>query len=238
MVILILISVFETLLFPRNIFSENEFNPALENRTHWQIIMGTSTKFQLSELRTYYLYSSIGSYRLSAQSFGNELYRENMLKLSNCFSVNKSWSVGIGMELLNNWVDDNFNRFTYSLSLSSAFRARKIRVSGFINNFNIPRLSDIDKLPISYSLRFDYQANNRFDVAFALRGLDRDIPFYNFCVIFSPYKIIDMGSGVNTDPLALEYTMGITIGDFTVVYFGSNHQHLGLSHEFNLKFCP
>ncbi|MGB3340120.1 MAG: hypothetical protein WBB37_01395 [bacterium] len=238
MLILIMIGVFETTLFPQNIFLEKEFNPTLENRERFQIVIGTGSKFQLPELRTYYLYSSLRSYRLSAHSFGNELYRENMLKLGSCFRIRKLWSVGFSVGLLNNWVMDNFNRFTYSLCLSSSFQTKNVKASGWVNNLNLPRLSRVDHLPLSYSIRFDYQTNNRFDFAFALRGMNKDLPFFNFGVIFSPYKIIQIGTAVNTEPLYLEYMIKLNVGDFILVYSGSNHQYLGLSHAFNLNFYP
>lgn len=238
MAILILIGVFETTLFPQYIFVENEFNPTLTQDASLQIAIGTNTKFQLSELRTYYLYTSLRSYCLNAQSFGNDLYRENMLKLSNRFNIRKFWSIGFSIGLLNNWVKNNFNRFTYTLCLSGAFQKNSIRASGWVNNFNAPRLSRLDKLPLSYSLRLDYQVNNRANFAFALRGLNRDIPFCNLAFTFSPYKMIAIGSGVNTDPLYLEYTMKLNIGNFILAYSGSNHQYLGLSHAFSLNFYP
>jgi hypothetical protein len=233
-----MLGVFETTLFPQNIFFEREFNPTLENRERFQVVIGTGSKFQLPELRTYYLYSSLRSYRLSACSFGNELYRENVLRLGSCFSFQKLWSVGFGVGLLNNWVRDYSNRFTYSLCLSSAFQKRNMKLSAWVNNLNFPRLSRVDQLPLSYSIRFDYQTKNRFEFAFAVRGMNKELPFFNFGITFAPYKIIDIGTGVNTDPIYLEYMVKLNLGDFILVYSGSNHQYLGLSHAFNLKFYP
>jgi len=238
MLALIMIGVFETILFPQNLFCENEFNPALENRERFYIIIGTGSKFQLPELRTYYLYSSLKTYRLSAHSFGNDLYRENMLKIGSCFHMRKFWSIGFSIGMLNNWVKDNFNRYTYSLCLSSSFHMKNIKVSGWVNDINLPRLSNVDHLPLSYSMRFDHQTNENFNFAFALRGMDKELPFFNFGIMFSPYNIIHLGTGINTDPLYLEYMLKLNLGDFILAYSGCNHQYLGLSHSFNLHFYP
>lgn len=238
MITLFLIGVFETTLFPQSLFFENQFNPTLESRENLQLVAGTGTKFGLSELRTYHIYATFKTYRLKVHSFGNDLYRENMLRLGRCFGIRELWFVGFNVSVLNNWVRDNFNRYTYSLSLSSAFQKRTVKVSGWICNLNLPRLSSTDYLPISYSVRFDYLPTDKLDFVFALRGMKKDIPFFNFGILFSPHEMINIGTGANTDPLYLEYILRINVGDFNVSYSGSNHQYLGLSHAFNLEFSP
>lgn len=238
MVIILIISAFETTLFPQSLFLEDHFNPALEAREGFQLDLGTGSRFGLSELRTYYVYSTIKSYRLSAHSFGCDLYRENMLRLGSCFGIRKAWTVGFSVGLLNNWVRDNFNRFAYSLCLGSIFQTGDVKVSGWVDNINMPRLSSVDYLPPSYSMRFDYITKSRLDFAFAVRGMEKNLPFFNFGVSLSPYEIILIGVGVNTDPLYLEYILKLNLGDFALCYAGSNHQYLGLSHAFSIGFCP
>lgn len=237
MVIILLISAFETTLFPQNLFFEEYLNPALETREGFQLVMGTGSRFGLPELRTYYVYSTIRSYRLSAQSFGCDLYRENMLKLGGCFALRKTWTVGFSVGLFNNWVQDNFNRFAYSLCIGSIFQTQPMKISGWVNNLNIPRFSNVDYLPLTYSVRFDYQTEHKVDVAFAVRSMEKDLPFFNFGAAFSPYKMIRVGAGVNTDPVYLEYVMELNVGDFIFCYSGSNQQYLGLSHTFDIRFC-
>jgi hypothetical protein len=230
--------VFETALFPKSIFVEDQYNPALDNCRRFHIVAGAESKFQLPELRAYYLCSSLKSYHLSINSMGSELYRENMLKFSRCFWIQQIWTVGFSIALLNNWVKDNFNRYTYALCLNGSMRVERFKISGWVNNLNSPRLSHVDLIPVSYSIRFDYEPKQTVNIALAVRGMKKDMPFFNIGILFSPYDIVEMGTAVNTDPVYLEYILRLHIGDFTLVYAGSNHQYLGLSHAFSMQFWP
>ena len=85
-------------------------------------------------------------------------------------------------------------------------------------------------------MRCDYFAMSNLSFNFAIRGIETDLPFFNFGLFYSPHEIIELGAGVNTEPILLEYGLKIYIGDFVINYFGSNHLQLGLSHLLSLGF--
>lgn len=236
--IISLFAIFESLLFPHNIFSENQFNPASLHQQNFELIIGTGSNFGLSELRTYTIHSAIKLYRINATSFGNDIYRENMFNAGLSFPVVEKLAAGFSIAMYNYWVKDMCNRFTYSLKIGALYKNSPLEIGGWINNINIPKFSDIDYLPPTYSLRINYLPGNNLSFAFAIRGIETDLPFYNFGLSYSPYKMITLGAGVNTDPMYLEYVLKLNLGNFILDYTGKNHRYLGLSHYFSVGFNP
>lgn len=238
MLVIALFAVFESLLFPRSIFYESQFNPASLYPEKFELIIGTGTHFGLSDLRTYTIHSEIKLYRISATSFGNDIYRENTVNAGLSFPVVEKLAAGFSIAMYNYWVKDIYNRFTYSLKVGGMYRNNLLEIGGWVNNINIPKFSDIDYLPPTYSLKLKYLTKTNFSFAFAIRGRETDLPFYNVSLSYSPYKIITFGAGVNTEPMYFEYMLRLDLGNFILDYTGSNHRYLGLSHYFSVGFNP
>jgi len=236
MLILALFTVFESFLFPPTIFDENRFNPATLYEKDFEVTISTEVKFGLSDLRAHTIYSHINSYRLSATSFGNDLYRENVVHLGFGFPIIEKLAVGLSVAMLNYWIRDTENHFGYSLKIGSVFHSTPVKASAWINNINVPKFSEVDYLPPNYSLRINYAALRNLSFHFALRGIETKLPFFNFGLFYSPYRIIKIGIGVNTDPTLLEYGLETYVGEFILNYSGSSHQKLGLSHSLSLGF--
>jgi len=238
MVIIILFALFESQIFPYSIFLENQYNPASHFQKGVFINFGTGTRFCLSELRTYSIYTKIKSYSIHATSFGNDIYRENIISAGMSIQVVDKVIAGFGIAMLNYWIGNYCNRFGYSVKIGGLYHNKSTEIGGWINNINIPRFSDVDYLPPSYSLRFKYVTSNNVSLIFALRGLESDLPFFNIGVSCMPSKIITLGTGVNTDPLYLEYIIQLNLNTFILRYAGNNQRHLGLSHFLGLCFNP
>lgn len=238
MLAITLFAVFESLLFPRSVFLESQFNPASLYQKRFELIIGTGSNFGLSELRTYTIHSKIKSYNISAANFGNDIYRENMINAGLSFPVVEKLAVGFSVAMLNYWVKDNYNRFSYSLKIGWVYQNNLIEISGWINNINIPKFSSVDYLPPNYSLKLSYSTKNNLSLIFTIRGIETELPFFNFGLSYSPYKIITFGAGINTDPMYLEYMLKLSLGSLVLNYVGSTHQYLGLSHFLSVGFSP
>ncbi len=238
MIIIILFALFESQTFPYSIFLDNQHNPASHFQKGFIITVSTGTRFGLSELRTYTVYTRIKSYSIHAMSFGNDIYRENIMSADMSIQVVDKVIAGFGVALLNYWIEDYCNRFGYSVKVGGLYQNKSTEIGGWVNNINTPRFSDIDYLPPSYSLRFKYMTPNNVSLLFAIRGAGSDLPFFNIGIAYMPSRIITLGTGVNTDPLYLEYIIELNLNTFILRYTGSNQRHLGLSHFLGLCFNP
>lgn len=236
MSILFLFAVFESSLFPHSILLENQFNPATLYQKQFEIIAGTEVKFGLPELRTYTIYSQIKSYSIAVTSFGSDLYKENVIGFGFGFPVVKKLAVGLNISLLNYWIKEHYSHLGYSIRVGGFFQNSPFEIGAWVNNINIPRFSEIDYVPLSYSVRCSYFAVHNLSFNFAIRGVETDLPFFNFGAFYSPYKIIELAAGINTEPLLLEYGLKINLGEFTMGYAGSHHRQLGLSHQLSIAF--
>lgn len=234
--IFILFAVFESFLFPRTHFLENQFNPATLYQNSFTIRVGTEVRFGLSELRTHTIDAHIRSYGLSAATFGNDLYRENVMSLGFGFPIVETFAVGFSVAVLNYWVKHTENHFSYSLKIGGVFHRTPVEASAWISNVNVPKFSEIDYLPPNYSLRVAYSALYNLSFYFALRGIETELPFFNVGFFYAPYRMITIGMGVHTDPLLFEYGLEIYVGEFLLNYSGSNHPKLGLSHYVGAGF--
>jgi len=238
MVIIILFALFESQIFPYSIFLENQYNPASHFQKGLIINVETGTRFGLSELRTYTIHTKINSYSIHATSFGNDIYRENIISAEMSMPVIDKVIVGFGIAMLNYCIEDYCNRFSYAVKIGGLYQNKSTEIGGWLNNINIPRFSDIDYLPPSYSLRFKYVTSNNVSLIFAIRGIESNLPFFNVGISYAPSKIITLGTGVNTDPLYLEYIVQLNLNTFILRYAGNNQHRLGLSHFLGLCFNP
>lgn len=236
MKILLLLGFFDSFLFPRGALYERQFNPAYLHDKRIEILLTTETRFELSALRTYEIYSQVDRYALRAASFGNADYRENFLEFGFGFPVGQSVSFGFAIAGLNSWIRDITNDFTYAMKAGGRFEAGQFSVSAWVNNINIPRISSVDNVPVSYSVRFGYEATRILDFDLKIRGVGAELPFYNFGLTLSPHKSLLLGLSVNTKPILLEYGVQLSLGRMFVNYSGSRHQQLGLTHNIGLGF--
>jgi hypothetical protein len=234
--ILLLISFFDSFLFPRDVLHERQFNPAYLHERKLEVLLTSEVRFQLSELRTFELYSQINRYSLKVASFGNDIYRENIFEFGFGFPVGQSLSLGLNAAGLNVWIKDVSNDFTYTLKAGGQFENDPFLVSVLINNINVPRISSFDYVPISYSLRLEYAATRILRFDFAMRGVEAELPFYNFGLVLSPHNSLLLSLKVNTKPLLLEYGVQLLLGKMLFNYAGNRHQQLGLTHNIGLGF--
>lgn len=230
--------MFESTFFPRSIFIEDKFNPASMCLGGIEVDVGIESKYGLSDLRTYTLHSGIKSYSINIISFGNDIYRENTVSAGASFSLTEEVTTGFSIAILNYWVKENCNHYAYSCRIGGLYQKNPFKISGWINNINFPKFSNIDCIPPSYSLQLHYLPKNHLSLVFALRGIEKDIPFFNFGLSYSPHRMIMIGLGVNSDPMYLEYLLRLSVGKFTIDYTGSNHPYLGLSHFVIVGFNP
>jgi hypothetical protein len=234
--ILLLLGFFDTFLFPGNILQEKEFNPAQLHREKVEVMLTSELRYELPDLRAFGVHSQIKRYSIKAVSFGGDLYRENFLELGAGFPVAPGFAVGFNVAGMNCWIKDSKNEFTYSIKIGGLFDTGPFSISGWVNNINVPRISAIDYTPASYSLCFDYRAQANLHFNLSVRGVAKEIPFYNFKVVFIPHKIMLLGLGINTRPILLEYGMKISLGRMFLCYSGNRHQQLGLTHNFGFGF--
>ena len=236
MKLLLLISFFDSFLFPRSILHEGQFNPAHLQEKRFEVVLTSEMRFELAELRTFGLYSQIDRYSLKATSFGCESYRENFFAFGFGFPVGRNFALGINVAGLNVWIKDMCNEFTYGLKIGGQFENEFFLVSSWINNINVPRLSTTDYVPLSYSVRFLHKVSSNLDFRLAVRGVEAELPFYNFGVIFSPREMLLLSMSVNSRPLLLEYGLQLSLGKMFLRYSGNRHQQLGLTHNIGMGF--
>lgn len=226
------------MLFPRSIFFENHFNPASLDQQSFKLVIDAGSHFGLPEVRTYTLHSEIKSYQINITSFGCDIYRENIANAGFSFCISEKIAAGFGIAMLNYWVKDYCNCFSYSLKIGGIYRHNPLEINAWAHNVNLPRFSNIDYIPLNYSVKISYRTKDYLSLLFAIRGLESDLPFFNLGLSFSPYKIITFGAGINTDPVYLEYMLQLSLGNVALNYAGSNHRFLGLSHCLGVSFVP
>jgi len=215
---------------------EQQFNPAQLHKRRLEILLTSEMRFELSELQTFVIYSQVDRYSIQFASFGSDLYRENFFEFGFGFPVGKGFALGINVAGLNCWIKDISNDFTYSLKIGGQYEHAPFLVGAWVNNVNVPRVSSIDHVPLSYSLLVDYQALPTLLFDFAIRGADTELPFYKFGLTFLPHKMLALVLGVNTKPLLLEYGLKLSLGKMFLSYSGNRHQQLGLTHNLGLAF--
>lgn len=238
MKILLLIGFFDSFLFPRNILFENQFNPAYLHQDRFEIMLVSERRFELPELQTFGLYSQINRYSLKAVSFGSDVYRENLLEVGFGFPITKGFAFGINIAGLNTWIKDFSNEFVYTVKAGGQFEADPFLIGVWVNNLNVPRASSDDYAPVSYGVRFEYRAQRNLNFDFKIRGVETQLPFYNFGLVFSPHEMALLRVSVNTKPIMLEYGLKMTLGSMFLSYSGSRHQQLGLTHNLGLGYSP
>jgi hypothetical protein len=217
---------------------ENQFNPAYLHQEKFEIILVSEKRFELSELQTFGIYSQINRYSLKAVSFGSDVYRENFLEVGVGFPVARKFAFGINFAGLNTWIKDFSNDFTYTIKAGGQFEGDPFLIGVWVNNLNVPRVSSADYAPISYSVRFEYKAQRNLNFDFTIRGVEVELPFYSFGLMFTPHEMTCFGISINTKPILLQYGLKIILGPLFLSYSGSRHQQLGLTHNLGLGYSP
>ncbi len=231
-----LFALFESGLFPENFFSEDRFNPALVRNKPMTVGCMVGARFNMVELREYKLYFENNCYSIALFSMGSELYRENELSGSLSIKIYELFSAGFSVHALNCRINSVSNRYNYCLRAGGAVWLGSLSLSGWINNINQGRFSVVDRLPTTYSLRADYAPENNIIFGLALRSIGGHLPFYNTGIKARMFKSIEIGLGLNTDPVLLEYTGCFSVGRLKVIYQGNSHADLGSSHLFGAVF--
>lgn len=236
MIVFILLNTFENFLFPNYPSLVSRFNPAYLAERQKMILFGGGEQFGLSALRTWMLDIQVNQFGFNLKSFGNELYRENLLEFGNAILVFKQLSIGLGTTLLNSWIKDNSNRFTYSLKIGGLYKTPVAEIGLLAGNINQPRFSYIDYIPFIYYVNSKYNVNRNFALYFNIAGKEDDPPYFNFGFALSPMKELKVSLGMNTENFLFEYGMGLLLGNLSLNYSGSSHRQLGLSHALFVNF--
>ena len=192
--------------------------------------------FELAELRVFDLYSQIDRYSLKFTSFGCESYRENFVSFGFGFPVGNNFALGVNLTGLNVWIDGFSNEFTYGLKTGGQFENELFLIGAWVNNINVPRFSALDYLPWNYSVHFLHKVSASLDFRLAVRGLERELPFYNFGLMFSPRGVLRLSLSVNSRPILLEYGLQLNLGKMFLRYSGNRHPQLGLTHNIGMGF--
>lgn len=236
MYIIFLIAAFESMLFPRSIVVEEYYNPAMPSPGHFLASFGTRSHFGIPGLRTYTGRVSLNSFHIGMQSFGDEIYRENRMTAGGRFSAAYGMSFGSELVLYHQSVLDNENHSCYSVNIGTQFQHAAFEAGVWMHNLTVPRLSPIDYIPPCYSLNVMYRPQQYLSVRCAVQSVELSMPFFSFGATYTPYRIMMIGVGVNSDPLYIDYSASFNIGVISIQYSGTNHQYLGLSHFFQLTF--
>ncbi len=232
MIIFYLISIFENFLFPDLVLNTSKFNPADCIEQKFFISLGGYEKFGINELQTWNADLQIRPFKLRIKTFGNELYRENAFEFSAGFMLYKTLVSGIGIGLLNNWIKEFTNRFTYTVKLGSVFYLSNFKFDFCLNNINFPKFSDIDYLPVTYFLGSTYFLNKGFKPYFYIMGKEKEKPFFKPGLLISPVRNFEFFTGLSTENFLFEFGLRIHFGRIILDYAGTSHRQLGFTHSF------
>ncbi|MGB9720672.1 MAG: hypothetical protein ACPL28_04220 [bacterium] len=236
MIVLFFFNIFENFLFPDFALNTTQFNPANLIEQRFSVSIGGEERFGMQELRIWTAHMQVNSLRLRFKSFGNDLYKENYFELAGGFLLYRTLGAGMGIGLLNNWIKDYTNRFTYAIRLGGVFEISNLKFDLCVNNINYPRFSEIDYLPLTYVLGIQYKINNYLAPYFYTMSRETARPFFNFGLRTMPAKEIECYAGLNTEDFVFEYGLKIFLRRLALEYAGSNHRQLGLSHAFFINF--
>ncbi len=236
MYIFLLVAAFESMLFPRSIILEEYYNPAVPSPGRFAFQLGTRSHFGIPGLRTYSGHVSVNRFHIGMQSFGDDLYRENMLTAGGCYSMGYGVSLGGELALFQQSVHEGEDLSAYSTNLGAHFQSSIFVAGAWVRNLTVPRLSPVDYIPPCYSMNVMYRPERFLTVRCAVSSIELSMPFFSFGATYAPYHAVMFGIGVNSDPLYIDYCATFIIGSISVQYSGTNHQYLGLSHLFLITF--
>jgi len=233
---ILLCAAFETSLFPASDFFETRFNPAYHARTRTELSITADERFSLSDLSTYTARAQLLNLALEATRFGNNLYRENSLKFGYGFAIRRNLHAGVDVSALNCWIKDISSRYSYAVRCGVCLASSTGELGLWLNNLNIPRFNETDRVPLTYGARAVYAVNPVLSYRLSARSVETQVPFFNIGIGIVPAPLLALDLGVNSDPLWLEYGCTVRLGALAVNYSGYNHQQLGLTHALTLLF--
>ncbi len=236
MIILFFFALFDSFLFPNSYLTIKDFNPAFVFAKDYKLGIGGEERYGLSELKTASFTAQLGNYRVGLKTFGNELYRENLLELDGAIPINKDAGFGLGLGILNCWIRDNSNRLAYSLKLGGVYKSQLAKAWAVLANLNQPRFSEIDYLPILYYLGLNYKVNEPLFFYLNVGGIEDRLPFFNFGIVIIPLKETQICGGINTENFTIEYGLEFSPGRLSFTYAGNSHQQLGSTHSLGITF--
>ncbi len=229
-------AAFETSLFPVSDFFESCFNPAYHARPRTEFSITADERFSLSDLSTYTARTQIRNLALEVKRFGNDLYRENSLTFGYGFSIRGNLHAGVDVSALNCWIKDIASRYSYAVRCGACLASSSGELGWWLNNLNVPRFSETDRVPLTYGARALYAVNNALSCRLSARSLETQVPFLNIGIGIVPSRLLTLDLGINSNPLWLEYGCTVRLGTLAVNYSGHNHQQLGLTHALTLLF--
>ncbi len=215
---------------------ETQFNPAHLVEGRIAILFNGENKFSIPGLNKYTAFLQFNNLGIKLISFGNDYYRENLLGLGWGLRVAEKLALGLDVSLLNYWIEDGDNELSYTLKIGGKYGGGPVRIYLWLNNINLPRFKGLNRLPVNYEVLTDFSGSPQLSFYFAVRGVERDFPFFNFGFHYHPHKAIKILLGVNTEPLMPEYGMTMQFGKLEVRYSGNSHRQLGLTHSLGLGF--
>ena len=237
MLVFFLFRLFESGLFPAHAIFLEKFNPAHLAYRHFEVSSFGQEQFGLAEFRTLELTLAVRSGAVALNTFGNENYRENRLAFGFGGIVNQRLAAGAEIDILNCWIREQANRFSYRLKVGGIGQAGQFTVASWLNNVNRPRFNEIDRLPLSYGLDFRFAASERFTPCFSILGAEGIRPFFKFGFDLTLASPVRLTGGINSDPVQAEYGIRLRLRAFNFIYAGSTHHQLGLTHGLGFQFA-
>jgi hypothetical protein len=230
--------VFESMYYPRSVFCEHMHDIAFYRHDGWCTCFGMQSHYGMHGVHTYMLAIAQRSIMVSGMSFGCDVYRENQITGSFGFNILPDLRAGIGISMLNYWIEDLYNRYGYAVHLSTCYNLGALKINGWLNNLNVPRFNETDVVPMIYAIRAQYVIQDNFACVIAARGTHERLPFFNAGISWAMHKYLEIGFGANTDPLYFEYMLCLPLGHVGIRYTGTLHEYLGPSHAMLVTFNP
>jgi hypothetical protein len=232
-----LFSLFESDLFPAHCLNRETFNPARLAGRRLDITSFGREQFGLSEFRTFDLTVAVRSGAVELSSFGTGSYRENRFALGYGWAIGGKLAAGAQIGLLDCRVRGSADRFVYRLKFGGLGRFGPLTGAAWLNNMNRPRLGAVDRLPLSYGIDLGYAPSKRFLPYFAVLGAEGIIPFFKFGFDLDPGPWARLTAGISTDPVQAEYGIRIRCRSIYILYSGSTHSQLGLTHGLGIQIA-
>jgi hypothetical protein len=230
LILFFLLNIFENFIFPEFALDIPQSNPASIFDSKFHIRLGGEEKFSLEDLRILSADLNARPIKLRFKTFGNELYRENSIEFQGGFLIYKTLCGGLGLEILNNWIKDYKNEFTYSIKLGSAFYLPSVKIEVCLNNINSPKFSEVDYLPMSYFLGLNPSVNPVFKPYIYIMGKEGNIPFFRPGLFINFSREFELYSGLSTENFLFEYGLKVNLGKINISYSGISHRQLGLTN--------
>ncbi len=180
--------------------------------------------------------TSVGSFGISANRFGFELYREVSGTLSYGNSYNDLFSFGINLTYNSLSIKNYGSASTMGIDVGFlASITTGLRWGFFAANINAPTIGEAkEKLPQVYATGLSYAPVEGLFV-----GIDvvKDVRHPVFVKGGIEYKVVDavsLRAGAGSNPTKFSSGIGVHYSFVDFDYAMTTHQDLGLSHQFSV----